>query len=284
VRIAIIIPAFNEESLITKTLESLCAQTLQATQIIVVDDNSTDATLEVAQSFADRLPLQVIKNQSSAENIPGSKVINAFNKGLSLINIDEFDVICKYDSDLIFPANYLEMICYRFRESGIKTGMVAGHCTIIKNGQWVIENQNNPDHIRGALKAYRTECFEEINGLRSTIGWDTIDEMLARYYGWKVITIDGLYVKHLKPTGAAYKPKSMQLQGEAFYKMRYGWMLTFITALKMSLNKNRLSLFSDYLKGYFKAQKNGIEPVLNKDQGRFLRSYRWNGIRSKIGF
>jgi hypothetical protein len=53
-------------------------------------------------------------------------------------------------------------------------------------------------------------------GLKSSIGWDTIDEMLARYYGWKVVTIPDLYVKHLKPTGASYGANSMQLQGEAF--------------------------------------------------------------------
>ena len=111
-----------------------------------------------------------------------------------------------------------------------------------------------------------------------------MDEMLARYYGWSVITIDGLHVKHLKPTGAAYKSKSMQLQGEAFYKMRYGWLLTLITAAKMAINKKQVSLLTDYLKGYFKAQKNGVEPLLTNDQGRFLRSYRWNGIKSKIGF
>jgi glycosyltransferase involved in cell wall biosynthesis len=283
VQIAIIIPAFNEEALIAQTLESLCDQTIPAAQIIIVDDNSTDNTFQIAQSFEERLPIQVIRNKSSAENIPGTKVIQAFQKGLTSLDLSKFDIICKFDADLIFPSDYLEQIIVRFRESDT-TGMVAGHCTIEIDHQWVIENQNNPDHIRGALKAYSMDCFKEIGGLKSSIGWDTIDEMLARYYGWKVVTIPDLYVKHLKPTGASYRPNSMQLQGEAFYKMRYGIPLTLITALKMAWNKKELRLLTDYLKGYMKARKNGIEPLLNKDQGRFLRAYRWKGIRSKLGF
>lgn len=282
-QIAIIIPAFNEEALIAKTLGSLCAQTFPAAQIIIVDDNSTDNTFKIAQSFEGRLPIQVVHNTSTAENIPGAKVVNAFKKGLELLKLENFDIICKYDSDLIFPSDYLAVMVARFRESE-QIGMVAGHCTIEQHGKWMIENQNNPDHIRGALKSYRTSCFKEIGGLKSSIGWDTMDEMLARYYGWEVVTIPYLHVKHLKPTGAAYKRNSMQLQGEAFYKMRYGIQLTVITAVKMGWNKKEFRLITDYLKGYSRARKNGIRPLLNKDQGRFLRAYRWKGIRSKLGF
>ncbi len=290
-RIAIIIPAFNEENLIALTLESLVNQTFKATQIVVVDDNSTDNTFDVAQSFVDRLPLSVIKNQSSAVNVPGAKVVNAFKKGLELVDLEQVDLICKFDSDLIFPENYLEVITARFRSSAgfsvnssEKIGMVAGHCTILKNGTWEIENLNNPDHIRGALKAYRVECFQQIGGLKSSIGWDTMDEMIARYFDWSVVTIPDLYVKHLKPTGAAYRPKSSQLQGEAFYKMRYGWFLTSITAMKMAWNKRQPQLVLDYVQGYLKAHKNGLKPLITEDQGRFLREYRWRGIRSKFNF
>ncbi|AZQ45237.1 glycosyltransferase [Nonlabens ponticola] len=282
-RIAIIIPAHNEEAFIAQTLQSLVDQTLKPSKVIVVSDNSTDDTAAIAGSFQDKLPLQVIEDSSSAQNVPGSKVINAFNKGLEIIDPEKYDLICKYDADLIFPSNYLEIVVSRFRESKI-TGMAAGHCTILKNGQWVVENQNNPDHIRGALKAYHVDCFKQIGGLRATIGWDTIDEMLARFYGWQVVTIDNLYVKHLKPTGAAYHKKSKFLQGEAFYKMRYGYLLTAITAIKMAAKHKNATIFYHYLKGYQLAQRKNLEPIVTPDQGRFIRKYRWNGIKKKLGF
>lgn len=281
-KVVLIIPAHNEEQFIRQTLDSIASQSFLPSKIIVVDDNSTDTTFEIANTYTNILPIKVVQTSSSAQNIPGSKVINAFNFGLSQISIHDFDVVCKYDADLIFPSNYLEVVVSRFRESET-TGMVAGHCTIEKSGKWEIENQNNPDHIRGALKAYRTECFHQIGGLQASIGWDTVDEMLARFYGWEVITIPELYVKHLKPTGAAYNSKSKYLQGEAFYKMRYGFVLTLITSVKMAWNKKQLKLIADYLKGYQLAQKKNLAPLVTEEQGRFIRTYRWNGIQSKLG-
>jgi hypothetical protein len=48
------------------------------------------------------------------------------------------------------------------------------------------------------------------------MGWDTVDELLSKFYNWKVITDDSLIVKHLKPTGANYNKMARYKQGEAF--------------------------------------------------------------------
>src|SRR5450755_4714470 len=50
--VSIVVPARNEEVNIAACIESLAAQTGIAFEIIVVDDNSTDRTREIAQSFA----------------------------------------------------------------------------------------------------------------------------------------------------------------------------------------------------------------------------------------
>jgi hypothetical protein len=31
------------------------------------------------------------------------------------------------------------------------------------------------------------------------MGWDTVDELLCKFYNWKVVTDASLHVKHLKP-------------------------------------------------------------------------------------
>ena len=51
-RVSIIVPARNEEACLGSCLESLVAQTGIAFEIIVVDDDSTDHTAEIARSFA----------------------------------------------------------------------------------------------------------------------------------------------------------------------------------------------------------------------------------------
>ncbi len=50
--VSIIIPAFNAEEYIGKCLESVCRQSYDNLQIIVVDDGSCDRTLEIADSFS----------------------------------------------------------------------------------------------------------------------------------------------------------------------------------------------------------------------------------------
>lgn len=60
--LTVIIPARNESATITACLESLCRQQLPAAllDVIVVDDHSTDDTVQRASAFTDRLPLRVI--------------------------------------------------------------------------------------------------------------------------------------------------------------------------------------------------------------------------------
>ena len=61
-RLSIVIPAYNEEKNLGKSLESLCAQdTTESFEVIVVDNNSTDRTAEVARSFSKNLAIKVIK-------------------------------------------------------------------------------------------------------------------------------------------------------------------------------------------------------------------------------
>ncbi|MCL5127592.1 glycosyltransferase family 2 protein [Algibacter sp. L4_22] len=279
--IHIIIPAHNEESSIGLTLESLVKQTLLPKRVVIVNDNSTDNTENIVSAYAEKYPfITLINNQSSEAHLPGSKIINAFYKGFEVLD-EDYDIICKFDADLIFPENYLEQISNHFK-ANTKLGMAAGFCYIEKNNDWVLENLTNKDHIRGALKAYRKSCFLQIGKLKPSMGWDTVDELLAKYYGWELVTDESLHVKHLKPTGISYNKASKYLQGEAMYKMRYGFTITLISAVKLAYKKGSIALFKDYMSGYFKAKKENITPLVSTEEGNFIRDLRWKGILSKF--
>ena len=114
------------------------------------------------------------------------------------------------------------------------------------------------------------------------MGWDTIDELLAKYYGWIILTDESLHVKHLKPTGIKYNRSSKYLQGEAMYKMRYGFIITFISAAKLAYKKRSFKLFKNYLNGYFKAKKNDVDYMVTKEQGQFIKRLRWKGMLTKF--
>ena len=114
------------------------------------------------------------------------------------------------------------------------------------------------------------------------MGWDTVDELLAKYYGWELITDESLHVKHLKPTGISYNKASKHLQGEAMYKMRYGFLITLISAMKLAYKKGSFRLFKDYMDGFFKAKNNNTEFLVTEAQGKFIRSLRWKGMINKF--
>ncbi|NNC50234.1 MAG: glycosyltransferase family 2 protein [Flaviramulus sp.] len=277
----IIIPAHNEEACIGLTLNSLVNQTVLPKRLVVVNDNSTDRTQDIIEAYAEKHSwISLINSKSSNEHLPGSKIIKAFYKGFETLD-ENYDVICKFDADLIFPINYLEQLSFHFKNND-KLGMVSGFCFIEKNGDWILENLTRKDHIRGALKSYRKECFLQIGKLKPSMGWDTVDELLAKYYGWQILTDDSLHVKHLKHTGESYNKAAKYLQGEAMHKMRYGFLITFISALKLTYKKGSFTLFKDYMAGYFKAKKEKIDFLVSDEEGKFIRKLRWKGIFSRL--
>lgn len=279
--IYIVIPAHNEEAFIERTLQSLAHQSLLPKKIVVVDDKSTDRTAEKAELFSEKHPIvSVVRTTSSEAHLPGTKVINAFHKGFKKLD-DDYDVICKFDADLIFPEDYLETISNIFKNDP-KVGMAGGFCYIQKNEKWVLESLTDKDHIRGALKAYRKECFQEIGGLKASMGWDTVDELLAQYHDWKVVTSPSLEVKHLRPTGFTYNKKAKYKQGAAFYKLRYGLIITSIASFKLAIKKKKPLLLKDYLTGYFKAKADKTPFLVSKKEGAFIRRLRYKKMLGKI--
>ncbi len=277
----IVIPAHNEAEYLGQTLESLANQTLLPKKVVVVNDHSTDNTSSVTEAFSAKHDFITLVNKQSWEaHLPGAKIIQAFYQGFDTLD-DNYDIICKFDADLIFPENYLERLAHHFNQNK-KLGLVSGVCYIQKKDGWALEDLTGKDHIRGALKAYRKECFLEIGKLKTSMGWDTVDELLAKYYGWTFFADEALHVKHLKPTGSTYNKTAKYLQGQAMYKMRLGFPLTLITALKLGYKKKSLGFFFNYLVGYFEAYFYRTERIVTKDQGKFIRKLRWKGVLNKF--
>ncbi len=277
----IVIPSYNEEAFMALTLQSLVEQTVLPTKIVVVNDNSTDKTEAIVNSFVSKYPfISLVNKTSEAIHLPGSKVIQAFQKGFETLD-ENYDFIVKADADLIFPSNYFETIINHFK-SDDRIGMAGGFCYIEKNGSWVLENLTDKDHIRGALKAYRKETFKEIGGLKPAMGWDTVDELLCKFYNWKVVTDESLHVKHLKPTGASYTKAARYKQGEAFYSLGYGLFITAVASLKLASRKGKPLLFIDYLMGFWKAKSSGKLLFVTSEQAKWIRNYRWQKMKQKL--
>ena len=91
--ISVVIPAFNEEKLLGKCLESLQKQIEKPFEIIVVDNNSTDKTAEIAKQF-------------------GAKVITEKQQGISYarnagFNATRGEIIARLDADTEAFPNWI---------------------------------------------------------------------------------------------------------------------------------------------------------------------------------
>lgn len=77
--ISVVIPVYNSEEYLGETLESVAAQTvgMDAVQVVIVDDGSTDGSAAICRSFQDRYPANVVFHQQ-----PNGGVSSARNAGL----------------------------------------------------------------------------------------------------------------------------------------------------------------------------------------------------------
>lgn len=287
----IIIPTHNEEDYIFYCLESLRKQIFKSFKVVVVNDGSSDQTPKMIQKFVEEDDRFSTLNLEKSGHEPGSKVVNAFNKGLKTQNIDDFDVICKYDADIIFPENYLQKL-YEVYLTQPKAGVVSGLVKIKKSvldfgqafdfrdekHQWQFENISSTNHVRGPIKSYRKQCFKDIEGLRPTLGWDNIDVMLAKMHGWEVITIKNIWVKHLRPTAYKYKKQKAEKLGEYFYSIGLNLPLAAVSSAKSSFKNKSISEFFTTMQAFLKQKQ---ERQLSQEEIKFIRKLRWSEMGKK---
>lgn len=284
----IIIPAHNEEQNIFYTLSSLKSQTFKDYKIIVVNDGSTDKTQEIVAEFVKTNAAFEMINLEKSGHEPGAKVVGTFNRGINSIDLTPFEIICKFDADIIFPKNYLEKVNQVY-EQNPKAGMVSGLVRVKKNvldyakafdfsnsnHQWIFESISSKNHIRGPIKSYRKTCFQQMKGLRPVLGWDNIDVMLAKKNGWETCTIKDLWVKHLRPTAYKYKKQKAEKLGEYFYNIGLNFPLAMLSSAKSAWRNKSLSEWLVTMKSFLK--QNG-KRALSKDEIQYIRNLRWKAM------
>lgn len=110
-RVSVIIPAYNEEAVLEKCLRALAAQTVKPHEIIVIDNNSTDKTAEIARRFDVRL-------------------VTETNQGIIYTRSRGFDeakgeIIGSLDADSVPRLDWVERICAAFEDDEL---LAVGGC------------------------------------------------------------------------------------------------------------------------------------------------------------
>ncbi len=104
-RFSVVVPVLNEEKTLSETLKSIRSQTLKDFELIVVDNGSTDGSVEIAREYADMVLFEEKKGS-----------INAIKRGFSKAT-GEILVCC--DADSIYPKDYLEKLDRIFKDEKV---------------------------------------------------------------------------------------------------------------------------------------------------------------------
>lgn len=125
-KISVIIPAYNVENYIEKTLKSLTLQTFKDFEVIIVNDGSTDNTENKINS--------ILRNA----DFPW-KLLNQYNQGVSVARNNGLieangEYVCFLDGDDYYDAFFLEKMYNKAKENDYNM-VVCNYIRVAQNGQ-----------------------------------------------------------------------------------------------------------------------------------------------------
>lgn len=176
-KVSILIAARNEEEKIGSTLDDILAQDYDQalTEIIVIDDHSTDQTANIIKSYADRGVKLIQLNEPNALNSYKKKAIQ------TAIGEAQGQLMITTDADCRMGPKWLSTVVDCYETNGYK--MISSpvayfeeknlfeklqtleFCYLIGLGASTIGN-NNPSTCNGANLAYEKEAFFEVGGFK----------------------------------------------------------------------------------------------------------------------
>ena len=200
----VITPAYNEGKYISKTIESVLAQTILPAKWVIISDGSTDNTDDIVKLYADKNQLiQFVRLEKSENKGNFASKVFAFNRGYQILKEISYSYICNMDADVSFDAHYFEDIMQEFRRNP-RLGIAGGR--IFEETGSGIRTLSFEDlrYVSGRIQLFRRECYDDIGGYRSVAqgGEDTIAAVMARMHGWQCTIYPHLKILHHK-TGAS---------------------------------------------------------------------------------
>lgn len=253
----VVTPAKNEEKFILHTIKAVLNQTYPVTAHVILDDFSTDRTIEVIEGLHDSR-LHVIRKEK--ENIPYThgvtmrvparvhKVAPDLHAFIDQ-NFPDWDYLVKLDADTIIPPHYCETIIRHMEHDSLLVMAGARYLrTPAKTEKAPLIHNRNCNHIiQGWF--YRKA---ELNGITyNGIHGEIALERYAWSMGYKAMPIESLTAVELRPTSI----KESELDLKWYYikgmeQFRLGIPL-FALIIHLPLNFGRRRIYA--LSGWFHA-------------------------------
>ena len=195
-RIAVLMPVYNEEQTIVKTLKTIINQSIPPTLILIGDNESTDRTAFIAKKFLNTLGFKnykVIKVNRYPElgKLNIKIVYSVLIKILKKYYHDEIDYIATVEADTYLESTYFEKVIQHFKEDSklcIAGGVLEPLGLLQDPYPLMIPNTG----LWGTGRLYKARCLFKISKIIDTIylpSWDTDHVILAYILGHHVSQI-----------------------------------------------------------------------------------------------
>ena len=184
--ISVIMPVFQGEPYIGEALRSLLDQSLPPAEIVVVDDGSTDGSVEVVQSL--------VQSLGATAEVPRVQIVHRANGGPAAarntgLAAARHDLIAFHDADDLAHTGWLEMAARRLTSDPTLTGVIGRQEVLIEPGAAVpIWNRAPADTTEGAVPAgvhimnmvVRRAAFDLVGGFDESMRLGEDTDLLLR--------------------------------------------------------------------------------------------------------
>jgi glycosyltransferase involved in cell wall biosynthesis len=224
---AVITPARDEATNLPRLASSLTEQSIRPQTWIIVDNGSSDGTLELAMRIAEEHSwIRVLSVPGASSANRGAPVVQALQAGITALSVDPPEIVINVDADISIDAEYFENLLQRF-DADDSLGIASGSAFELQGGTWRQRHVTGTT-VWGASRAYRWECLQEILPLEERVGWDGLDEFKANARGWSTTAFEDLPFRHHRREGERDGTpwKARQNQGQAAHYLGYrAWYL-----------------------------------------------------------
>lgn len=218
--ISVVIPYFNAERTISRTLDSVYSQSCPPTEVIVVDDGSCDGAADYVGTLQKSYGFRLVRQQNTG-------VSGARNAGVASAN---HDLLSFLDADDLWKPDYLESLLPRFDKE--ETGLVFSRLEWIDQDDHLLGVSNKivsePTLERlllgnfvgsGSNFIIRRSCFEAIGGF-STDLVGTEDYLFVMEFflqrKWRAVQVPDVLVQYRRITDSLSQNHAIMLKGLLF--------------------------------------------------------------------
>ncbi len=218
--ITVVIPVFNRAHIVVRTLDSVASQTLRPLDLILVDNNSSDNTLDVLQEWKQANEAPDFRIRILSESKPGASC--ARNRGLAEATTP---YVMFFDSDDIMIPKHAESFADAFRQD--RSIDIVGRNIILQN----LEGIQSVKTFRKSLYqhifhssfstqryAAKTDLIRHVGAWNEQMrGWDDYE------LGVRILTKATPHIKVISGTSVVNYQQEQSLTGIDFSSRPHEW-------------------------------------------------------------